>query len=69
MLLNTDIDEIVWALKDKNDITGEHWQDFNDPLVVLIECLCADQPGVQRVFDQQALQEGWCCKVEVSGRN
>ena len=46
----------------------EHWQDLNDPLMVRAERLCADHP-VQRVFDQQALQEDWCCKVEVSGRN
>ena len=47
MLLNTDIDEIVWALKDKNDITGEHWRDSNDLLVVRAERLCADQSEVQ----------------------
>ena len=67
--MNTGIDEIVQTLKDWNDITGKHWRDFNDLLVVRAERLCANRFGVQRVSNQQALPEGCCCEVEVSGRN
>ena len=46
----------------------EHWRDFNDPLMVWAERLCADQSKVPRVSDQLALQEGCCCEVEVNGQ-